>query len=90
MTERHSDRVRAIALAMGFTPIIWTGVGNSNFDTDDWHVVSIFPSYGGVILTATIMGAGWRPGFCVWCYCLVHLDSEPGSKPHHRFHRPCT
>jgi len=44
VTERHSDRVRAIALAMGFTPIIWTGVGNSNFDTDDWHIVSIYSS----------------------------------------------
>jgi len=32
------DRVRAIAMAMGFTPIIWTGIGSSNFDTDDWHI----------------------------------------------------
>ena len=41
LIECHSDRVRAIALAMGFTPIIWTGVGGSNFDTGDWHIVSI-------------------------------------------------
>lgn len=32
------NRVRAIALAMGFTPIIWTSVGNGTFDTNDWHV----------------------------------------------------
>jgi hypothetical protein len=32
------DRVRAIAMAMGLTPIIWTGSGDTEFDTDDWQV----------------------------------------------------
>jgi hypothetical protein len=54
VTQRHSDRVRAISLAMGFTPIIWTGVGSSNFDTNDWHIVSILFEYRDGILTATV------------------------------------
>ena len=33
------DRVRAIALAMGMVPIIWTrGPQNNQFDTNDWKV----------------------------------------------------
>ncbi|KAL5492148.1 CDA2_2 [Sanghuangporus weigelae] len=33
------DRVRAIALAMGMVPIIWTrGTNNEQFDTNDWRV----------------------------------------------------
>ncbi len=33
------DRVRAIALAMGLQPIIWTrGPENNQFDTNDWQV----------------------------------------------------
>jgi hypothetical protein len=27
------DRVRAIAMAMDLTPVIWTGVGQDEFDT---------------------------------------------------------
>jgi len=32
------DRVRAIALAMGLTPIIWSVVNGNDFDTMDWQV----------------------------------------------------
>jgi peptidoglycan/xylan/chitin deacetylase (PgdA/CDA1 family) len=32
------DRVRAISMAMGLTPILWTGSGESEFDTDDWRI----------------------------------------------------
>ncbi|KZP01608.1 carbohydrate esterase family 4 protein [Calocera viscosa TUFC12733] len=32
------DRVRAICLAMGLRPILWTSYGNDNFDTDDWRI----------------------------------------------------
>jgi len=35
------DRVRAIALAMGLRPIIWTSYENNNFDSNDWKI------YGG-------------------------------------------
>ncbi|KAM0786366.1 hypothetical protein ACM66B_001836 [Microbotryomycetes sp. NB124-2] len=32
------DRVRAICEAMDLVPIIWTSVGDVNFDTDDWRM----------------------------------------------------
>ncbi|CAE6419057.1 unnamed protein product [Rhizoctonia solani] len=32
------DRVRAIAMAMDLTPVIWTGVGKDEFDTSDWRI----------------------------------------------------
>ncbi|KAK4052001.1 chitin deacetylase [Microbotryomycetes sp. JL221] len=32
------DRVRAICEAMDLKPIIWTSVGDVNFDTDDWRM----------------------------------------------------
>jgi len=32
------DRVRAIAQVMGLTPILWTGTGANQFDTDDWRI----------------------------------------------------
>jgi hypothetical protein len=47
------DRVRAIAMAMGFTPIIWTGVGGNDFDTDDWHIASGQVSASGVLAAFT-------------------------------------
>ncbi|KAG9124604.1 chitin deacetylase, partial [Ceratobasidium sp. 392] len=34
------DRVRAISLAMGLTPIIWTSNNGKSFDTNDWHIPS--------------------------------------------------
>jgi len=32
------DRVRAVAMAMGLTPILWTSVGEDEFDTNDWRI----------------------------------------------------
>jgi hypothetical protein len=32
------DRVRAISMAMGLTPILWTSVGEDEFDTNDWRI----------------------------------------------------
>ncbi|EJT97991.1 glycoside hydrolase/deacetylase [Dacryopinax primogenitus] len=32
------DRVRAISMAMGMTPIIWTTYKGVDFDTNDWHI----------------------------------------------------
>jgi peptidoglycan/xylan/chitin deacetylase (PgdA/CDA1 family) len=43
------DRIRAIALAMGFTPIIWTGYNDTNFDTNDWHIAAGTVSASGVL-----------------------------------------
>lgn len=42
------DRVRAIALQMGLTPIIWTSVNGSSFDTFDWEIA------GGVVNADTV------------------------------------
>jgi peptidoglycan/xylan/chitin deacetylase (PgdA/CDA1 family) len=32
------DRVRAIALQMGFTPVMWSAYEDVAFDTDDWNI----------------------------------------------------
>jgi hypothetical protein len=34
---------------MGFTPVIWTGYNNDNFDTNDWHIGAGTVSASGVI-----------------------------------------
>ncbi|KIO33984.1 carbohydrate esterase family 4 protein [Tulasnella calospora MUT 4182] len=55
------DRVRAIAQAMGMTPIIWTG----DFDTDDWHVPSgfspyaVIQSFDQILATASTLNTGF-------------------------------
>jgi hypothetical protein len=43
------DRIRAIGLAMGFTPVIWTGNNGVSFDTNDWHVAAGTVSASGVL-----------------------------------------
>jgi peptidoglycan/xylan/chitin deacetylase (PgdA/CDA1 family) len=43
------DRVRAIGLAMGFTPVIWTSYNGVSFDTNDWHVAAGTVSASGVL-----------------------------------------
>lgn len=44
------DRVRAISLAMGLTPIIWTSINaTSDFDTMDWEVA------GGVVTADAVV-----------------------------------
>ncbi|KAG8926247.1 chitin deacetylase [Tulasnella sp. 418] len=32
------DRVRAVAAAMGLTPVLWTSAGGVEFDTKDWRI----------------------------------------------------
>lgn len=43
------DRVRAISLQMGLTPIIWTSVNGTSFDTFDWEIA------GGVVNADTVV-----------------------------------
>ncbi|KAG9019184.1 chitin deacetylase [Tulasnella sp. 427] len=47
------DRVRAVCAAMGLTPIIWTGIGEKEFDTDDWKIP-------GGTATGTTSFAAWK------------------------------
>lgn len=47
------DRVRAVCAAMGLTPIIWTGIGDKEFDTDDWRIA-------GGTATGTTSFAAWK------------------------------
>jgi peptidoglycan/xylan/chitin deacetylase (PgdA/CDA1 family) len=73
------DRVRAIALAMGFTPIIWTGVGTSNFDTDDWHIASGQVSASGVLASFTSilnMAPTLNTGFIVLAHDLYQQSVD--------------
>ncbi|KAG8970195.1 chitin deacetylase, partial [Tulasnella sp. 427] len=55
------DRVRAIAQAMGMTPIIWTG----DFDTNDWHVPSgyspyqVIQDFDNILSSATTLNNGF-------------------------------
>ena len=59
------DRVRAIAMAMGMTPIIWTSVGNTEFDTNDWHipsgqsVYSVVQTFDQILDTAATLPNGF-------------------------------
>lgn len=43
------DRVRAISLAMGLTPIIWTIANGTSFDTGDWQVAGGIVSADAVV-----------------------------------------
>ncbi|KAG9042850.1 chitin deacetylase [Tulasnella sp. UAMH 9824] len=47
------DRVRAVCAAMGLTPVIWTGIGEKEFDTDDWKIP-------GGTATGTSSFAAWK------------------------------
>jgi hypothetical protein len=43
MSYHKDDRVRAIALAMGMVPILWTGTPSGTFDTNgEWAMVPLF------------------------------------------------
>ncbi|KAG8733561.1 chitin deacetylase [Ceratobasidium sp. 414] len=59
------DRVRAISKAMGLTPIIWTSVGGTDFDTNDWHVPSglssqaVLSSFEAILTEASSMNTGF-------------------------------
>jgi len=61
------DRVRAIALAMGMVPIIWTSTPASGpFDTNDWRVAgglvdstTSFNTFEGILGNATTLPTGF-------------------------------
>jgi len=44
------DRVRAISLAMGMTPVIWTTYNGTDFDTNDWYIPA------GTVTAADVLG----------------------------------
>ncbi|KZT58249.1 carbohydrate esterase family 4 protein [Calocera cornea HHB12733] len=44
------DRVRAISMAMGMNPVIWTSYMGSDFDTNDWHIP------GGEVTANDVLG----------------------------------
>lgn len=59
------DRVRAISMAMGLTPIIWTSANGGNFDTNDWHIPSglsaaeVLNSFDTILDTASTLQTGF-------------------------------
>ncbi|TFY50424.1 hypothetical protein EVG20_g11527, partial [Dentipellis fragilis] len=61
------DRVRAISLAMGMTPIIWTRTPSAGqFDTNDWKVagglvsgVDSYLTFEGILGNASIIDTGF-------------------------------
>ncbi|GJE98048.1 carbohydrate esterase family 4 protein [Phanerochaete sordida] len=61
------NRVRAISLAMGLTPIIWTATpSGQKFDTNDWRVaggqmnaIQQFESFEQILGNATIINTGF-------------------------------
>ncbi|KAG9078174.1 chitin deacetylase [Ceratobasidium sp. 370] len=59
------DRVRAISMAMGLTPIIWTSANGGNFDTNDWHIPSglsaaeVLNSFDKILDTAGTLSTGF-------------------------------
>ncbi|KAG9120505.1 chitin deacetylase, partial [Ceratobasidium sp. 392] len=59
------DRVRAISLAMGLTPIIWTSANGGSFDTNDWHIPSglsaaeVLNAFDKILDTAGTMSTGF-------------------------------
>lgn len=60
------DRVRAIAMAMDLTPVIWTGVGQDEFDTSDWRIpggtangTSSYAAFNKILAKATTLNTGF-------------------------------
>ncbi|KAK9895109.1 carbohydrate esterase family 4 protein [Cystobasidium minutum MCA 4210] len=60
------DRVRAISLQMGLTPIIWTSVNGTSFDTFDWEIAggvvnadTVVQKFQGIIDNATSLNTGF-------------------------------
>jgi len=60
------DRVRAISLAMGMRPIIWTSGPQGPFDTFDWEVAGglvngtdSFAAFQNILSTATSLNTGF-------------------------------
>lgn len=61
------DRVRAISLAMGMVPVIWTRTGTgATFDTNDWQVpggvvtgAQSFATFEAILTNATVLNTGF-------------------------------
>jgi len=61
------DRVRAIAMAMGMTPIMWTRTpSGAQFDTNDWRVagglvngIDSYNTFQGILANASIINTGF-------------------------------
>ncbi|KAG1876447.1 carbohydrate esterase family 4 protein [Suillus subalutaceus] len=61
------DRVRAISLAMGMVPVIWTSTGTgATFDTNDWKVPGgvvtgpqSFATFEAILTNATMLNTGF-------------------------------
>ncbi|KAG2157813.1 carbohydrate esterase family 4 protein [Suillus bovinus] len=61
------DRVRAISLAMGMVPVIWTSTGTgATFDTNDWKVPGgvvtgsqSFATFEAILSNATMLNTGF-------------------------------
>lgn len=61
------DRVRAISLAMGMVPVIWTSTGTgATFDTNDWKVPGgvvtgpqSFATFESILTNATMLNTGF-------------------------------
>jgi hypothetical protein len=73
------DRIRAIGIAMGFTPVIWTSYNNSNFDTNDWHIAAGTVSASGVIAafeTILTQAASLDTGFIVLAHDLYQQSVD--------------
>jgi peptidoglycan/xylan/chitin deacetylase (PgdA/CDA1 family) len=73
------DRVRAIGIAMGFTPVIWTSYNNSNFDTNDWHIAAGSVSASGVIAAfenILVEAADLTTGFIVLAHDLYQQSVD--------------
>ncbi|KAK7025003.1 NodB-like proteiny domain-containing protein [Favolaschia claudopus] len=80
------DRVRAIALAMGMIPVIWTRVPNAaapgggfSFDTFDWMVAGglvkgqdSFATFGSILGNASTLDTG----FCVLQHDLYEITVD--------------
>lgn len=73
------DRVRAVAKVMGLTPILWTGVGEDEFDTEDWMIpggtangTSSLAAFSRILDLA----ANLTTGFCVLEHDLFQQTVE--------------
>jgi len=67
------DRVRAISLAMGLTPVIWTSTNGKSFDTNDWSVAEGTVSSSQVVANfenILTLAPGLTTGFIVLAHDL--------------------
>ena len=76
------DRVRAISMAMGMTPILWTTDGDLEYDTNDWRIASgdsvysVVQDFDQILTTAN---TDLKTGFIVLAYVSPPYRS---SRPH--------